>query len=175
MFERFFSTSKVVFGAPHTFGWVRCSALDANDLEAWERPDGRKVRLPRRTTGADTRQSRPTDTATTGAGASHRLTPCWLFWLQRFLKPSQAVAQISSKTSSRGCHWADSLALRCTWMLFCRACGSVATKRDTILTSCIGSPMVISSDYRHSQRSWSDLLRTSSWRLLPLPRWQRTK
>ena len=47
MFERFFSTSKVVFGAPHTFGWVRCSALDANDLEAWERPDGRKVRLPR--------------------------------------------------------------------------------------------------------------------------------
>ena len=47
MFERFFSTSKVAFGAPHTFGWVRCSALDANDLEAWERPDGRKVRLPR--------------------------------------------------------------------------------------------------------------------------------
>jgi hypothetical protein len=47
MFERFFSTSKVVFGAPHTFGWVRCSALDANDLEAWERPDGRKARLPR--------------------------------------------------------------------------------------------------------------------------------
>jgi hypothetical protein len=47
MFERFFSSSKVVFGAPHTFGWVRCSALDANDLEAWERPDGRKVRLPR--------------------------------------------------------------------------------------------------------------------------------
>jgi hypothetical protein len=34
MFERFFSTSKLVFGAPHTFGWVRCSALDANDLEA---------------------------------------------------------------------------------------------------------------------------------------------
>ena len=29
MFERFFSTSKVAFGAPHTFGWVRCSALDA--------------------------------------------------------------------------------------------------------------------------------------------------
>ena len=47
MFERFFSSSKVVFGAPHTFGWVRCSALDANDLEAWERPDGRKVQLPR--------------------------------------------------------------------------------------------------------------------------------
>jgi len=47
MFERFFSTSKFVFGAPHTFAWVRCSALDANDLEAWERPDGRKVRLPR--------------------------------------------------------------------------------------------------------------------------------
>ena len=47
MSERFVSTSKVAFGAPHTFGWVRCSALDANDLEAWERPDGRKVRLPR--------------------------------------------------------------------------------------------------------------------------------
>jgi hypothetical protein len=45
MFERFSSTSKVVFGLPHTFGWVRCSALDANGLEAWERPDGRKVRL----------------------------------------------------------------------------------------------------------------------------------
>jgi hypothetical protein len=47
MSERFVSTSKVVFGAPHTFGWVRCSVLDANGLEAWERPDGRKVRLPR--------------------------------------------------------------------------------------------------------------------------------
>ena len=47
MFGRFFSTSKVKIGAPHTFGWLRCSALDANDLEAWERPDGRKVRLPR--------------------------------------------------------------------------------------------------------------------------------
>ena len=47
MSERFLSTSKVVFGAPHTFGWVRCSDLDANGLEAWERPDGRKVRLPR--------------------------------------------------------------------------------------------------------------------------------
>jgi hypothetical protein len=47
MFGRFFSTSKVIFGAPHTFGWVRCSGLDANNLEAWERPDGRKVRLPR--------------------------------------------------------------------------------------------------------------------------------
>jgi hypothetical protein len=47
MSERFVSTSKVVFGAPHTFGWARCSALDANDLEAWERPDGTKVRLPR--------------------------------------------------------------------------------------------------------------------------------
>ena len=47
MIERFVSTSKVVFGPPHTFGWVRCSELDANRLEAWERPDGRKVRLPR--------------------------------------------------------------------------------------------------------------------------------
>jgi hypothetical protein len=47
MSERFVSTSKVMFGAPRTFGWVRCSELDANGLEAWERPDGRKVRLPR--------------------------------------------------------------------------------------------------------------------------------
>ena len=47
MFERFVSTSKVVFGPPHTFGWMRCSALDAKGLEAWERPYGAKVRLPR--------------------------------------------------------------------------------------------------------------------------------
>ena len=47
MSERFVSTSKVVFGAPHTFGWVRCSVLDANGSEAWERPDGKKKRLPR--------------------------------------------------------------------------------------------------------------------------------
>jgi hypothetical protein len=47
MVERFVSTSKVVFGSPHTFGWVRCSALDANSLEAWERPDGSKAQLPR--------------------------------------------------------------------------------------------------------------------------------
>ena len=47
MSERFVSTSKVVFGAPHTFGWVRCSVLDADGSEAWERPDGTKVRLPR--------------------------------------------------------------------------------------------------------------------------------
>jgi hypothetical protein len=46
MIERFVSTSKVVFGAPRTFGWVRCSELDANGLEAWERPDAIKVRLP---------------------------------------------------------------------------------------------------------------------------------
>ena len=47
MFERFVSTSKVVFGPPHTFGWMRCSAHDTKGLEAWERPDGAKVRLPR--------------------------------------------------------------------------------------------------------------------------------
>jgi hypothetical protein len=46
MFERFVSTSKVVFGPPHTFGWVRF-ALDTKGLEAWERPDGTKVQLPR--------------------------------------------------------------------------------------------------------------------------------
>jgi hypothetical protein len=43
MFERFVSTSKVMFGSPHTFGWVRCSELDTKGLEAWERPDGTKV------------------------------------------------------------------------------------------------------------------------------------
>jgi hypothetical protein len=45
--ERFVSTSKVVFGPPHTFGWMRCSDLDAKGLEAWERPDGVKVQFPR--------------------------------------------------------------------------------------------------------------------------------
>ena len=29
-----------------TLGRVRCSGLDANGLETWERPDGSKVRLP---------------------------------------------------------------------------------------------------------------------------------
>jgi hypothetical protein len=47
MVERFVSTSKVVFGAPHTFGWMRCSDLDAKSMEAWERPDGSVVQLPR--------------------------------------------------------------------------------------------------------------------------------
>jgi hypothetical protein len=47
MVERFVSTSNVVFGAPHTFGWMRCSDLDAKNMEAWERPDGSVVRLPR--------------------------------------------------------------------------------------------------------------------------------
>jgi len=47
MSERFVSTSKVVFGSPHTFGWMRCSDLDAKSREAWERPDGSVVRLPR--------------------------------------------------------------------------------------------------------------------------------
>ena len=41
------SDSRIVFGPPSTFGWLRSSALDANGLEAWERPDGSKVRLPR--------------------------------------------------------------------------------------------------------------------------------
>ena len=39
-------TSKIVLGAPHTFGWVRCSSFDARGSEGWERPDGVRVRLP---------------------------------------------------------------------------------------------------------------------------------
>jgi Transglycosylase SLT domain len=71
MIERFVSTSKVVFGAPHTFGWVRCSGLDANGLEAWERPDGIKVRLPTwRPTGTHSRQSWSADTSAPGTRAT---------------------------------------------------------------------------------------------------------
>jgi len=41
MVGRLTSVSKLVFGPPHTFGWVRCSEIDKkNGLEAWERPDG---------------------------------------------------------------------------------------------------------------------------------------
>jgi hypothetical protein len=47
MRDRHISTTKVVFGAPHTFGWSRWPALDKRDLEGWERPDGLKVRIPR--------------------------------------------------------------------------------------------------------------------------------
>jgi hypothetical protein len=38
--------SKIVFGAPHSFGWVRCSSFDARGSKGWERPDGATVRLP---------------------------------------------------------------------------------------------------------------------------------
>jgi hypothetical protein len=47
MVERFIGMSKVAFGPPHTFGWVRCPELDARGLEAWERPDGTTAGLPR--------------------------------------------------------------------------------------------------------------------------------
>jgi hypothetical protein len=47
MVGRFTSKSEVVFGPPHTFGWVRCREVDANGLEGWERPDGTMARLPR--------------------------------------------------------------------------------------------------------------------------------
>ena len=47
MRDRYVSTAKVVFGAPHTFGWTRWSAVDKRDLEGWERPDGLKVLIPR--------------------------------------------------------------------------------------------------------------------------------
>jgi hypothetical protein len=40
MVGRLISRSEVVFGLPHTFGWVRCPDLDANGLQGWERPDG---------------------------------------------------------------------------------------------------------------------------------------
>jgi len=39
-------TAKIVFGAPHSFGWVRCRGIDAKGKEGWERPDGARVRLP---------------------------------------------------------------------------------------------------------------------------------
>ena len=70
MSERFVSTSKVVFGAPHTFGWVRCSELDAKSMEAWERPDGAKVRLPRGARLACSRQSWSADTSASGTRAT---------------------------------------------------------------------------------------------------------
>src|SRR5262245_46189707 len=46
MSQRSDNTSKIVIGPPHTFGWVRCSALDTKGLEAWERPDGTGTLLP---------------------------------------------------------------------------------------------------------------------------------
>ncbi len=49
MIERYVSTSKVAFGRPPTFGWLRWPALDKDGMEAWERPDGAKVRIPRGT------------------------------------------------------------------------------------------------------------------------------
>jgi hypothetical protein len=32
-------TSRIVFGAPHSFGWVHCPSVDAKGLQGWERPD----------------------------------------------------------------------------------------------------------------------------------------
>ena len=41
----------IVVGKPHTFGWLRRSKYDrivgASYFEAWERPDGGIVRIPR--------------------------------------------------------------------------------------------------------------------------------
>ena len=41
----------IVVGKPHTFGWLRRSEYDrivgASYFEAWERPDGGIVRIPR--------------------------------------------------------------------------------------------------------------------------------
>jgi hypothetical protein len=39
-------TSRIVFDAPHSFGWVRCPSVDAKGLQGWERPDGVRLRLP---------------------------------------------------------------------------------------------------------------------------------
>ena len=47
MLGRFIDKSKIVFGPPHTFGWVRRPEMDTNGLEGWERPDGTPARLPR--------------------------------------------------------------------------------------------------------------------------------
>ena len=42
---------KLVVGKPHTFGWLRRSECDRKNgvsyFEAWERPDGGIVRIPR--------------------------------------------------------------------------------------------------------------------------------
>ena len=42
---------RIVVGKPHTFGWLRRSEYDsivgASYFEAWERPDGGIVRIPR--------------------------------------------------------------------------------------------------------------------------------
>jgi hypothetical protein len=47
MFGRFTDRSKLAFGPPHTFGWVRYPEMDARGLEGWERPDGTTERLLR--------------------------------------------------------------------------------------------------------------------------------
>jgi hypothetical protein len=43
--------SGAVVGRPHTFGWLRCTEYDrvvgGFYFEAWERPDGGIVRMPR--------------------------------------------------------------------------------------------------------------------------------
>jgi hypothetical protein len=39
-------TSRIVFGLPHSFGWVRSPSVDAEGLQGWKRPDGVRVRLP---------------------------------------------------------------------------------------------------------------------------------
>jgi hypothetical protein len=42
---------RIVVAKPHTFGWLRRSECDrivgASYFEAWERPDGGNVRIPR--------------------------------------------------------------------------------------------------------------------------------
>jgi hypothetical protein len=42
---------EIVGARPHTFGWLRCSELDdwagGCYFEAWERPDGGMVKIPR--------------------------------------------------------------------------------------------------------------------------------
>ena len=70
MIGRFTNVSKFVFGPPHTFGWVRCSEIGKNGLEAWERPDGTTAWLSRgaqlgRLPGS---RSRPVVVASTKAG-----------------------------------------------------------------------------------------------------------
>jgi hypothetical protein len=47
MADRSVGKSQIVFGPPHTFGWLRRSELDGHGLENWERPDDLQVRLPR--------------------------------------------------------------------------------------------------------------------------------
>jgi hypothetical protein len=69
MSERFVSTSKVVFGAPHTVRMgallgIGCQRFGSLGATRWQK----SAAAARRATCAHTRQSRPTDTSAAGRG-----------------------------------------------------------------------------------------------------------